>query len=71
MLSPTGTTWGRYDRPEGWLYRVGLNWAGGVFRKRRYELLSDRAGFGSHPNAARDLRHIHICAVVGREPSAD
>jgi RNA polymerase sigma-70 factor (ECF subfamily) len=30
-----------YDRPEGWLYRVGLNWARGVFRKRRYELLSD------------------------------
>lgn len=32
---------GSYDRPEGWLYRVGLNWARGVFRKRRYELLSD------------------------------
>lgn len=30
-----------YDRPEAWLYRVGLNWARGVFRKRRYELLSD------------------------------
>lgn len=30
-----------YERPEGWLYRVGLNWARGVFRKRRYELLSD------------------------------
>jgi RNA polymerase sigma factor (sigma-70 family) len=30
-----------YDRPEGWLYRVGLNWARGVFRKRRYELLSE------------------------------
>lgn len=30
-----------YDHPEGWLYRVGLNWARGVFRKRRYELLSD------------------------------
>ena len=24
-----------YDRPDGWLYRVGLNWARGVFRKRR------------------------------------
>ncbi len=24
-----------------WLYRVGLNWARGVFRKRRYELLAD------------------------------
>ena len=30
-----------YDRPDGWLYRVGLNWARGVFRKRRYELLAD------------------------------
>lgn len=30
-----------YERPEGWLYRVGLNWARGIFRKRRYELLSD------------------------------
>lgn len=30
-----------YERPEGWLYRVGLNWARGVFRKRRYELLSE------------------------------
>lgn len=30
-----------YERPEGWLFRVGLNWARGVFRKRRYELLTD------------------------------
>lgn len=30
-----------YERPEGWLYRVGLNWPRGIFRKRRYELLSD------------------------------
>jgi RNA polymerase sigma-70 factor (ECF subfamily) len=30
-----------YERPEGWLYRVGLNWVRGIFRKRRYELLSD------------------------------
>lgn len=29
-----------YDRPEGWVYRVGLNWARGRYRKRRYELLS-------------------------------
>jgi RNA polymerase sigma-70 factor (ECF subfamily) len=32
---------GGYERPDGWLYRVGLNWARGVFRKRRYELLSE------------------------------
>lgn len=30
-----------YERPDGWLYRVGLNWARGVFRRRRYELLTD------------------------------
>jgi len=30
-----------YERPDGWLYRVGLNWARGVVRKRRYELLSE------------------------------
>lgn len=30
-----------YERPDGWLYRVGLNWALGTFRKRRYELLSE------------------------------
>ena len=31
---------GGYDRPEGWVYRVGLNWVRGRYRKRRYELLS-------------------------------
>lgn len=30
-----------YERPDGWLYRVGLIWVRGTFRKRRYELLSD------------------------------
>lgn len=38
------TNWDKvrgYDRPDGWLYRVGLNWARGVYRKRRYELLAD------------------------------
>ena len=34
-------TLSHYEHPEGWLYRVGLNWARGVFRKRRYELLAD------------------------------
>jgi RNA polymerase sigma-70 factor (ECF subfamily) len=29
-----------YDRPEGWVYRVGLNWSRGLFRKRRYEILT-------------------------------
>lgn len=26
---------GTYDSPEGWVYRVALNWARSVFRKRR------------------------------------
>lgn len=30
----------RYEHPEGWVYRVGLNWARGRYRKQRYELLS-------------------------------
>jgi len=30
-----------YELPEGWVYRVGLNWARGAFRKRRYEILTD------------------------------
>lgn len=29
-----------YEHPEGWVYRVGLNWARGRYRKRRYEFLS-------------------------------
>jgi RNA polymerase sigma factor (sigma-70 family) len=29
-----------YDKPEGWVYRVGLNWSRGLFRKRRYEILT-------------------------------
>lgn len=31
----------QYERPEGWVYRVGLNWARDAFRKRRYEILSE------------------------------
>lgn len=30
-----------YDRPEGWVYRVGLNWARGALRKRRNEILTN------------------------------
>ncbi len=29
-----------YDHPEGWVYRVGLNWARGRYRKQRNEWLS-------------------------------
>lgn len=47
-----------YDRPDGWVYRVGLNWARGVFRKRRYELLSElepNVGPSVDPLPDRDL----------------
>jgi len=30
-----------YERPEGWVYRVGLNFARDIFRKRRREVLED------------------------------
>ena len=53
-----------YERPEGWLYRVGLNWARGVFRKRRYELLSDlKAATDSWVDAVPDADLIE---AVGR-----
>lgn len=32
---------GSYERPEGWVYRVGLNFARGVYRKRRWEVLQE------------------------------
>ena len=55
---------GRYDRPEGWLYRVGLNWARGVFRKRRYELLSDLT---TNPHSTADpLPDPDLIEALGR-----
>lgn len=52
-----------YDRPEGWVYRVGLNWARGVYRKRRYELLTQ-----FDPEAPSDypLPDLDLIAAVGR-----
>jgi len=32
---------GRYESPEGWVYRVALNWARSVFRRRRPVLSAD------------------------------
>lgn len=29
---------GSYEHPEGWVYRVGLNYSRDLFRRRRYEL---------------------------------
>lgn len=53
-----------YDRPEGWVYRVGLNWARGVFRKRRFELLTQI----ETETAAREMRlpEVEVVAAVGR-----
>lgn len=31
-------TIGTYEAPEGWVYRVGLNWARSVFRRKRHVL---------------------------------
>ena len=53
-----------YDRPEGWVYRVGLNWSRGLFRKRRYELLTQL-----DPDVARtdtQLPDVDLIEAVGR-----
>ena len=54
----------RYERPEGWLFRVGLNWARGVFRKRRYELLTDLEP--SVPVSDDPLPDPDLIAALGR-----
>lgn len=53
----------RYDRPEGWLYRVGINWARGAFRKRRYEFLTD---IPDSPVPDNPLRDPEVIEEVGR-----
>jgi RNA polymerase sigma-70 factor (ECF subfamily) len=55
-----------YDRPDGWLYRVGLNWARGVFRKRRYELLTDLEA--NSQTWVDPLPDPDLIAAVGRLP---
>ena len=53
-----------YERPEGWVYRVGLNWARGLFRKRKYEVLTalppDWMSDSSH------FRDVDVVDAVGR-----
>lgn len=55
-----------YDNPEGWVYRVGLNWSRSVLRRRRREDLwespPDQAVFDRSPDP--DLRH-----AIGRLPA--
>lgn len=52
-----------YERPQGWVYRVGLNWARGQYRKRRFEILTqldpDRAVGGELPD-------VSVLEAVGR-----
>lgn len=55
-----------YERPEAWLFRVGLNWARGVFRKRRYELLSDLEPISG--TSYDPVPDPELIAAIGRLP---
>ncbi len=55
-----------YERPEGWVYRVGLNWARGVFRTRRYEILTDIGLDTEH--ADTPLPDTDVIEAVGHLP---
>jgi len=55
---------GSYERPQGWVYRVGLNWSRGLFRKRRYEVLTCAVRDAEpRPDALPD---IDVLRAVGR-----
>lgn len=54
----------RYDRPEGWVYRVGLNYSRGLFRKRRYEIVTQLDPELMPTDAA--LPDVDVIAAVGR-----
>lgn len=59
------TVWGHiseYEKPEGWVYRVGLNWARGRFRKRRHELLHS---IDAEQPGAFDLPDLDVIEAVG------
>ena len=64
-----------YDSPAGWAYRVGLNWATSILRRRKYESASaipDVPVSGSDPydgslvTALRRLKPIHREVLVMR-----
>jgi len=64
-----------YDMPEGWVYRVALNWSRGLFRKRNRELLTaidtDTARSDSLPDvdliaAVERLSARHRAVVIAR-----
>ncbi len=54
----------RYDRPEGWVYRVGLNYSRGLFRKRRYEIVTQLDPELMPTDAA--FPDVDVIAAVGR-----
>lgn len=61
------TSWDKvrgYERPEGWVYRVGLNWARGLFRRRRYEILSQFDTDGAATD--QSFPDLDVIAAVGR-----
>lgn len=41
---------GNYDSPEGWVYRVALNWSRSVFRRRRPVIAESEAVWDSLPD---------------------
>jgi len=53
-----------YDRPEGWVYRVGLNYSRGLFRKRRYEIVTQLDPELMPTDAA--FPDVDVIAAVGR-----
>lgn len=55
-----------YDRPEGWVYRVALNWARGRYRKRKYELLGVLDVDRPHESPVPDL---DVIQAVGSLPT--
>ena len=59
-------SWGKirgYERPEGWVYRVGLNWSRGLFRKRRYEILTQLESGMASTNT--NIPDVDVIAAIG------
>jgi RNA polymerase sigma-70 factor (ECF subfamily) len=57
---------GHYSSPEGWAYRVALNWARSVLRRRRQEDLWDQPPDGSVVEIPPD---VELRSAVARLPA--
>lgn len=62
---------GQYEYPEGWVYRVALNWSRSVFRRRKPVLAESEAVWDSLPDpdvahAVADLPLRFRTVVVAR-----